>query len=108
MRRVGVPYWDPSFEFTDVALHEMLIRTRLHAFFLICPGVCAAGTSTKKNACEWEWYGWRSARFCCRCRLPPRPRRECPENGGKVRSVGSIAGWENADAMGVAVDCDRR
>ena len=38
--------------------------------------------------------------------------RECPENGGmtprEVRSVGSIAGWGNADAMGVAVDCDRR
>ena len=37
---------------------------------------------------------------------------ECPENGGmtprEVRSVGSIAGWGNADAMGVAVDCDRR
>ena len=27
---------------------------------------------------------------------------------GEVRSVGSIAGWGNADAMGVAVDCDRR
>jgi hypothetical protein len=37
---------------------------------------------------------------------------ECPENGGmtplEVRSVGSIAGWGNTDAMGVAVDCDRR
>jgi hypothetical protein len=36
--------------------------------------------------------------------------RECPENGGmttrEVRSVGSIAGWGNADAMGIAVDCD--
>ena len=38
--------------------------------------------------------------------------RECPENGGmtplEVRSVGLMAGWGNADAMGVAVDCDRR
>ena len=37
---------------------------------------------------------------------------ECPENGGmtprEVRSVGSIAGWGNANAMGVAVACDRR
>ena len=37
---------------------------------------------------------------------------ECPENGGmtprEVPSVGSMAGWGNADAMGVAVDCDRR
>jgi len=36
--------------------------------------------------------------------------RECPENGGmttrEVRSVGSIAGWGNVDAMGIAVDCD--
>jgi hypothetical protein len=24
----------------------------------------------------------------------------------EVRSVGPIAGWGNADAMGIAVDCD--
>ena len=53
------------------------------------------------------------------CKTPGMPSyravmewRECPENGGmttrEVRSVGSIAGWGNADAMGVAVDCDRR
>jgi hypothetical protein len=38
-------------------------------------------------------------------------RRECPETGGmtarEVRSVGSIADWEDGDAVGVAVDCDR-
>ena len=41
----------------------------------------------------------------------PSPK-EPKENGGmtprEVRSVGSIAGWGNADAMGVAVNCDRR
>jgi hypothetical protein len=39
-------------------------------------------------------------------------QRECPENGGmtprEIRLVGTIAGWGNADAMGVAVDGDRR
>jgi hypothetical protein len=37
---------------------------------------------------------------------------ERPENGGMtpraVPSVGPIAGWGNTDAVGTAVDCDRR
>jgi hypothetical protein len=51
---------------------------------------------------------WKACHFNTLC----LERRECPENGGmtplEVRSVGSIAGWGNTDAMGVAVDCDRR